>query len=99
VVTAQEMARFVRQGSLMDALKQLRPSMLNARGSVPLVSVDGSPPVEASLLHLIPASNVREVRLQRASSSVGHIIIAPNGDVVAGDVILVTTWEGVRRVR
>jgi hypothetical protein len=96
VVTAQELGRLMTQGSLMDALVRLRPYMLSARGTKPLVSVDGSPLAELSLLQMIPASTVREVRLLRSSSSVGHATIAPNGDVIVGDVIVVTTWQGSR---
>ena len=97
VVTAQELAGLARQGSLMDALERLRPNMLASRGTPPRVSVDGAPLAELSFLRSIPASTVREVRLQRASSSVGHAFIAPNGDVVLSDVIVVTTWPGGRR--
>ena len=67
VVTAQELAGLLRQGSLMEALERLRPFMLVSRGTTPRVSVDGSPPAELSLLRAIPASVVREVRLQRSS--------------------------------
>jgi len=71
--------------------------MLRSRGaSPPLVSVDGSAPAELSLLRTIQTSTVREVRLLRASSSVGIVGIAPNGDVIASDVIVVTTWKGGR---
>ena len=96
VVTAQELGRLMTQGSLLDALERLRPYMLTSRGTKPLVSVDGSPPSELSLLHMIPASAVREVRLLRSSSSIGHATIAPNGDVIVGDVILVSTWQASR---
>ena len=96
VVTAQELARLVRQGSLMDALQQLRPSWLATRGTPPLVSVDGSTPTELSYLQLIPVSTVHEVRLQRASSSVGRSMIMPNGDVVVRDLIDVSTRKGGR---
>ena len=99
VVTAQEFAQIVPQGSLMDALERLRPFMLVSRGTTPRVSVDGSPPAELSLLRMIPSSAVREVRLQRSSSSVGHAIVAPNGDVIVGDVIVVATWQGGRGER
>jgi hypothetical protein len=96
VVTGQGLARLVRQGSLMDALQQLRPSWLATRGTPPLVSVDGSTPTELSYLRLIPVSTVHEVRLQRASSSVGRSMIMPNGDVIVGDVIVVSTRRGGR---
>ena len=94
IVTTQELARFVRQGSLMDALEQLRPLWLVARGSLPLVSVDGTAPADITSLRAIPVSTVHEVRLQRASSSVGSSRITPNGDVIVGDLILVSTRKG-----
>lgn len=94
VVTDQELARLLTQGSLMDALQQLRPFWLTSRGTPPLVSVDGSTPSELSLLRLIPVSTVREVRLERSSSSAGRATILPNGDVIVGDVIVVSTRRG-----
>ena len=98
VVTTQEFASIVRQGTLLEALERLRPSMLLARGGrTPLVSVDGAPPTDLSVLRTISASHVREVRLQRASSSPVHSRILPNGDVVVCDVIVVTTLGSVRR--
>ena len=97
VLTAHELSRLASQGSLMDALERLRPSMLVSRGTAPpWVSIDGSPLGELSLLRTIAASMVREVRLQRASSGAGRPVIAPNGGVIIGDVIAVTTWEGGR---
>ena len=96
VVTAQELARLVRQGSLLDALERLRPFWLVSRGTTPLISIDGSPLAELSLLRTIPASAVREVRLQRSLSSAGRASIMPNGDVIVGDVIAVSTRQGGR---
>ena len=97
VVTAQELARMVGTSSLMDALKQTHPSMLlPSRGATPMVSLDGSPATELSLLQTIPTSTVREVRRERSSSSVGRAAIASNGDVIVGDIIVVTTWKGGR---
>jgi len=92
VVTAKELARVGQHGSLMDALERLRPVMVAGRGAVPRVSVDGSPPGELALLRTIQASAVREVRLERSSSSVGLPAVVPNGEVIVGDVIVVTTW-------
>ena len=99
VVTTQEFASIVRQGTLMEALEQLRRSMLLGRGGrLPLVSVDGAPPTDLSVLRTLPASVVREVRLLRASSSAGYSRILPNGDVIVGDVIVVITLgSAVRR--
>jgi hypothetical protein len=94
IVTSQELARLVRQGSLMDALQQLRPFWLGTRGTPPLVSLDGSTPTELSYLRQIPASTVLDVRLQRASSSVGRAVIRPDGHVAAVDVIVVSTRRG-----
>jgi hypothetical protein len=99
VVTRDELVRFGEHRTLMDALERLRPSMLGLSGRPPRVSLDGSPPAELSLLRTISVSQVREVRLQRASSSVGHSAIASNGAVVVGDVIVVTTWRGGRGER
>lgn len=97
VVTNQELTRLGREGTLRDALASIRPSMLSSRGSrAPRVSVDGSPPTDLAILGTIPASAVREVRLQRASSSVGQAAIASNGDVIVGDLIFVATWGGSR---
>lgn len=93
VVTAAELARIGRQGSLMDALQRLRPSMLTSRGGTPLVSIDDSPATDLSSLRMIAASDVCEVRLHRASSSIGRSAVLPNGDVVVGDLIAVTTWR------
>ena len=99
VVTTQEFASIVRQGTLMEALERLRPSMLLARGGrLPLVTVDGAPPTDLSVLRTISASHVREVRLRRASSSAGYSRLLPNGDVIVGDVIVVITLgSAVRR--
>ena len=99
MVTAQELARFGREGSLMDALKRLRPVMLAGRGAVPWVSIDGSPPVELALLRTIQASAVRDVRLERASSGARPPVVAPNGDLIVADVIVVRTLPGAREKR
>lgn len=96
IVTSQELARLVRQGSLMDALQQLRPFWLVARGTPPLVSVDGSTPTEISYLRQISVSTVYEVRLQRSSTSVGRAAIRPNGDITVADLIVVSTRRGGR---
>ena len=82
----------------MEALERLRPSMLLARGGrLPLVSVDGELSTDLSVLRTISVLLVREVRLQRASSSAGYSRILPNGDVIVGDVIVVTTLGSVRK--
>jgi hypothetical protein len=94
VVTADELARLAPQGSLFEALERIRPVMLVARGAVPSVSVDGAPLTDLSILRTIPVSIVREVRLRRLSSNVGHAVISADGQVLLGDVIVVTTSRG-----
>ena len=95
VVTVQELERIVNQGSLMDALQQLRPLWLKSRGGTPAVSVDRGPSTDVSILRMVPASAVGEVRLERSTSSVGRATIAPNGDIhMGGTLIVVTTRRG-----
>jgi hypothetical protein len=91
VVTSKELGGIGQQGSLMDALARVRPGWLNSHGATTGVSVDGSPSSELSYLRTIPASEVLEVRLERPSSSVGRVSIAPNGDVIVANMIIVTT--------
>ena len=95
LVTVQELERVVTLGSLMDALQGLRPGWLQSRGGTPAVSVDGGPSSDISVLRMIPVSTVREVRLERSTSSVGRATIAANGDVhIGGTLIVVTTKRG-----
>jgi hypothetical protein len=94
VVTGQELEGIVRQGSLMEALQRLRPMWLVSRGRTPYVSVDGAPPTDLSFLATIPASTIREVRLERSSSGAGRAAVAPNGGVIVGDMIIVTSRRG-----
>jgi hypothetical protein len=89
VVTAAELSR--TDGSLMDVLRRTRPWMVARPGTLLFVSVDGSPPADVSLLQSIPASSVQEVRLLRASSSVGRVAVTADGRTVLGDIIAVTT--------
>ena len=94
VVTAQELSGARQQGSLMDALVRLRPSWLTSRGATPGLSVDGGSPTDADFLRLIPVSDVREVRFERSTSSLRQSRIATNGDVIVGNMIVVTTRRG-----
>jgi hypothetical protein len=91
VVYAEELGRILHPSSLMDALQRLRPAMLQSRGRSPMVSIDGSPPAELAVLGSISVSTVREVRLVRSAGAVGHAGVTANGDIVVGDLILVTT--------
>jgi hypothetical protein len=94
VVTAQELKGIPQQGTVMDALKRLRPEWLVSRAGTPYVMVDGAPATDLSLLDTILASTIRELRIERASSNVGHAAIAPNGRVIVGDIIIVTSRHG-----
>ena len=89
VITMAEMIRVASGQSVWTAVERARPWFLQGRGSVPRVSIDGSVPMELTVLRSIPVSEVHEVRLLRGGS--GNSAILPNGDVVVGDVILVLT--------
>src|SRR5262245_27702796 len=73
-VTSAELSRY-GQLSLAEALEALRPTLLRGRGVAPGVSVDGSPIADLTILRSIPTSHVTEVRLVRASSSVGAVTV------------------------
>jgi hypothetical protein len=91
VISGSELARSASGSSVLVALRLTRPWFLASRGSTPVVSIDGSPPVELSLLSAIPVTDVIEVRLLRATSGAGRVAVLPNGDTVVGDVLLVIT--------
>ncbi len=90
LVTSTELSRYATHGTLRDAIVGLRPWFLYARGSSPVVSIDGGPPNDLTILDSIHASEVIEVRLVRASSAAhapGGVL--PNGDSGTKDVLLV----------
>jgi len=88
VVTGLELVRAAPNGSLMVALRQIRPWFLTARGGTVLVSVDGLLSADAAVLSGISVVDVCTVRLHRGTSAVGRSAIMPNGDVnSAGDLI------------
>lgn len=90
-VTAVELSRYADGQSLLEALRRLRPVFLVGRGSPPAVSVDGSPAGDQSILDLIRASEVFEVRLVKAGSPESRSVVRSNGDVVVSDLIVVRT--------
>jgi hypothetical protein len=62
---------------------------------VPLVSVDGSPATDVSILRTLSASDVKEVRLVHGTSGAGRPTVLTNGEVMSGgDVIVVLTRRG-----
>jgi hypothetical protein len=75
----------------MDVLERIRPGWFESRGTTPLVSVDGSPPSDITTLQAIQIAEVRELRLERSTLSVGHASLAANGNVIRGDIIMVST--------
>jgi hypothetical protein len=80
-------------------MQRLRPQWLTSRGATPWVVIDGAPPAELSMLQIVQASDVREVRLERSASSVGHAALATSGTVVVGTTIVVSTRRGGRGQR
>ena len=90
-VTAVELSRYAEGQSLLEALRRLRPALLVGRGTPPAVSVDGAVASDQSILSLIRASDVFEVRLVKAGSPDSRSIVLPNGDVVVSDLIVVRT--------
>jgi hypothetical protein len=93
VITTSELKRLDPGLSVMDAVEHARPWFLHPRGSVSMVSIDGSPATDASVLQMILAGDVKEVRLLRGGGS-GPAAIRRDGSVVVGDVILVVTRKG-----
>jgi hypothetical protein len=91
VLTSKELAKFREKGSLMDAIERARPLWLSTRGATPMVLVDGAPATDLSILRGIQASDVEEARLDRPTTSQGHLAIAANGIPVDGPVIVVKT--------
>jgi hypothetical protein len=88
-----ELSRHLQAPSLHSAIQHMRPWFLSGRGRAPAVSIDGGPAVEISVLYLISVRDVLEIRLERASSSVGRQMVTPDGRVVVGDLIVVTTRQ------
>jgi hypothetical protein len=96
-LTGDELRRASEDGSLMDALVRVRPFMLLSRGiHPPLVSIAGAPAADLSILNTLLASEVQEVRMLRSSSNFDQTVVAANGDIIHGDVIIVTL-RGSRR--
>ena len=90
-ITELELGRFGSALSLEEVIRQARPWYLSGRGRVPAVSVDDGPAMEIAVLRFIPVADVQEVRLQRASSSLGKALVTSTGGIVIGDVLYVTT--------
>lgn len=90
-VTAAELSHYAPGHSLMEALRMLRPGFLVRRGERPMVSVDGAPAGDQSILGAIPVSDVFEVRLVKPGSVESRATIRPNGDTAVADLLLVVT--------
>jgi hypothetical protein len=88
------MNRVAQGQSLWTAIERTRPQFLQGRGSVPMVSIDGSAVVDLWVLRTIPVSHVHEVRMQRGAGNGARSAVQPNGDLVVGDVIIVLTRRG-----
>ena len=95
-ITLSELLARGASGSAYSVIEQLRP-WLSSRGPRRVaVSIDGSPPGDLGLLHAISVATVREIRLMRASSTVGQPRITRDGAVELIDVIVVTTRKDSR---
>jgi hypothetical protein len=90
-VIASELTQGGLGQSLLAALQAVRPGFLTRRGTAPLVSIDGGPSADQSVLRMIPVGDVQEVRLVRSFAGAVRSSLLPNGDVVVGDVLLVVT--------
>jgi hypothetical protein len=97
VLEAEELISFSQSGTLLDAVERLRPGWFQSRGTPPLVSIDGSPPSEISTLRAIQVVEVQQLRLERPTLTVSHSSLAANGNVIRGDIIMVTTKVAGRR--
>lgn len=91
LLTDDDLRRYETR-SLLDALQSLRPYWLAGRSSPPSLMVDGAVSGDLTMLGQIPVSTVREVRLVRRSGP-GQTMsrLAPNGDVIVEDMIVVLT--------
>lgn len=93
VVTAADLASGGDGRSVLGALQQARPSfVLGTSGRPPAVVVDESPVTDASILSTLSVSDICDIRLQRATSGAGRLVVLSNGAVSSGgDVLLVRT--------
>lgn len=91
VLTDVELQRYRGVGSLLEALRVMRPVWLTSAGRLPQVSIDGANPTDISTLAFVPVHSVVEVGLRRLAS-IGRIQMQPNGALVAtGDLLFVRT--------
>ena len=91
VVTAADLASGGDSRSVLEALQHVRPSFLNALGPPPAVVLDDSFATDVSILGMLSAADVCEIRLQRPTSGAGRSVLLANGAVSSGDVLLVRT--------
>jgi hypothetical protein len=75
----------------MEALRALRPWVGPGRIDRLTVSVDGAPATDVTVLNTIRASDVLDVTLVRGAGA----RIRQNGDVVAGDALVVRIRRAV----
>ena len=99
VIAAEELIEGGQNGNLLDVLSRLRPGWFESRGAKPLASVDGSAPTDLAILQAIQIIEVRQVRLERPTLSVGHASLSANGSVIRNDIITVTTRVAGRKER
>jgi hypothetical protein len=90
VVTMQELARIAPGTSLSRALSAIRPGIVYVRGTQAMVSVNGGPIVDASVLDDLRVEDIREVRLVRAGFSSRYAPMLIDGQMRVPDVLVIT---------
>ena len=91
LISQPELLRVGAGNQLLSAIQRTRPSWLAGRNGLVSVSIDDAPPTDPTVLASVPISQVLDVRLVRATQSVGRSVVTPRGDVVVADLILVRT--------
>ena len=66
LVTGVELARGGTDETLFGALRRYRPLYLRSHGAAPLVSIEGEPPLDLSVLNTLRSSEVLQVSVLRA---------------------------------
>ena len=88
-VTAADLFADGWDATVLDALRRYRPLFLRSRGVVPMVTIDGAPPANLSILETLTVSAICDVRLLRASTSREFVALTSASGVVSGDVLYV----------
>ena len=91
LISQAELLRVAAGDQLLSAIQRTRPSWLAGRNGLVSVSIDDAPPTDPTVLGSVSISQVLDVRLVRATQSVGRPVVTSRGNVVVADLILVRT--------